>query len=120
MVLRLDARSLCYLEEGTPGRAGRFPPLNLAREDSWNDVCSGISSEVTLQVEFFKPLITDRSAQSCPQSWCLFFFFFCRLTDLFLVLIYSTLVSEVFCFKQTDDQKTVTCTFKELVFLRIA
>lgn len=49
-----------------------------------------------------------------------FFFFFCRLTDLFLVLIYSTLVSEVFCFKQTDDQKTVTCTFKELVFLRIA
>lgn len=67
------------------------------------------------RVEFFKPLITDRSAQSCPQSWCLFFFFLRRLTDLFLVLIYSTLVSQVFCFKQTDDQKTVTCTFKERV-----
>ena len=48
------------------------------------------------------------------------FFFFCRLTDLFRVLIYSTLVPQVFCCKQTDDQKTVTCTFKELVFLKIA
>ena len=99
-------------------RAG-FLYLTLERVDSWNDVCSGISSEVSFQVEIFKPLTTDRSAQSCPQSWCLFFFF-CRLTDLFLVLIYSTLVPQVFCCKQTDDQKTVTCTFKELVFLKIA
>lgn len=55
-------------------RAG-FLYLTLERVDSWNDVCSGISSEVSFQVEIFKPLTTDRSAQSCPQSWCLFFFF---------------------------------------------
>lgn len=54
-------------------RAG-FLYLTLERVDSWNDVCSGISSEVSFQVEIFKPLTTDRSAQSCPQSWCLFFF----------------------------------------------
>ena len=101
-------------------RAG-FLYLTLARVDSWNDICSGISSEVSFQVEIFKPLTTDRSAQSCPQSWCrFFFFFFCLLTDLFSRPDYSALVPQVFCCKQTDNQKTVTCTFKELMFLKIA
>ena len=49
-----------------------------------------------------------------------FFFFFCLLTDLFSRPDYSALVPQVFCCKQTDNQKTVTCTFKELMFLKIA
>lgn len=73
MVFEAGCTVTLLTREGTPGRATGFLH-NLAREDSWNDVCSGISSEVTLQVEFLSPSL-QIDLHKVVHSLGAFFFF---------------------------------------------